>query len=282
MQKYSALIQKITEFAQSSPLVDAIVVIGSQARVNTPADEYSDLDLLFFVKDTDYFIFNDEWLHTLGNFHISFIEDTVGGEKERRVLFEGCLDIDFVILPSGITVDSSSGAILSRGYRVLVDKIGIGAALDKLTFPPNTYTIMAEAEFLNLANDFWYHTIWTVKKIKRGELWTAKSCADSYLKYILLRVIELQAHVNNGPDYDTWHNGRLIEKWADGSVIARIPLVFSRYEPKEMIKALQAIMELFRIITMDISKKLGYSYPHKADSFAQSWIMTECAEELAQ
>jgi len=40
----------------------------------------------------------------------------------------------------------------------------------------------AQDEFLDLINDFWYHTVWTAKKLRRGELWTAQGCSDSYMK----------------------------------------------------------------------------------------------------
>jgi len=56
----------------------------------------------------------------------------------------------------------------------------------------------APAEFLNAVNDFWYHAVWTAKKLRRGELWIAMSCLDSYMKRRLLQMIEWHARATHG------------------------------------------------------------------------------------
>jgi hypothetical protein len=61
-----------------------------------------------------------------------------------------------------------------RGYRVILDKDGLIARLRleevRLTSPQPP----AAHEFLNLVNDFWYHTVWSAKHLRRGEVWWAK------------------------------------------------------------------------------------------------------------
>lgn len=42
-----------------------------------------------------------------------------------------------------------------------------------------------EAELDQLCDDLWYHGLWTAKKLRRGELWTALECLDTYLRYRL-------------------------------------------------------------------------------------------------
>ena len=134
---------------------------------------------------------------------------------------------------------------------------------------------ISKEDFINRANDFWYHTVWTAKKIKRGELWTAKCCMDSYMRNILLLFIEWYTRVCNGMEYDTWHNGRLLETWVDTRIAQKIPSVFSEYDKDKMVKALFSMMELFRFVAVSIAKNLSYEYPQKADDYATGWLNDE-------
>ena len=65
--------------------------------------------------------------------HVSSSTTAVGGERERRVLYETGEDVDLPLIPVSaierLEVSAVSTAPLARGYRVLVDKLGLGARL---------------------------------------------------------------------------------------------------------------------------------------------------------
>lgn len=48
-------------------------------RNDHPADEFSDLDIVMIVDNPDIFLQSNQWLEQIGRFHISFIENTIGG-----------------------------------------------------------------------------------------------------------------------------------------------------------------------------------------------------------
>ncbi len=276
MGRYDGIIHRLTEWGKQEDRLRAALIIGSQAREDYPADEYSDLDIVMAVDDTDYFLCSDQWLEQIGNFHISFVEATVDGGKERRVLFDGALDADFVILPRE-NLDNpdfvrQGGGLLNRGYCVLIDKIGLTAILSGLPSQTPPYTPLSEQEFINLVSDFWYHSVWTAKKIRRGELWTAISCADSYMKGRLLRIMECHAHVENGLEYDTWHNGRFLEKWAADWIVKKLAGCFAQYEELDIKRALLNTMDLFRRVAVETADRLFYTYPKEADEYASVWV----------
>ena len=133
-------------------------------------------------------------------------------------------------------------------------------------------SLPAETEFLNIVNDFWYHSVWTAKKLKRGELWTAKFCVDSYMKRMLLAVIEYHAHSVHGKDYDTWHNGRFIEEWAEPRIIEKLAHCFSHYDREDIKNALLSTMDLFRQAAAETAKNFTFRYPHEADEYASRWV----------
>ncbi len=276
MNRFSSMIENFVLWGRQNDDLYAAFMIGSQAREDHPADQYSDLDLVMVVENPDDYLLSDSWLEQIGKFHISFTEDTVGGAKERRILFEHALDVDFVILPkshfNAIIGSGEIGGILERGCRILIDKMGIRPLLPAFPVDKPARGLMAEAEFINIVNDFWYHTVWTAKKLVRGELWTAKMCVDSYMKWKLLALIECRALIQNGLDYDVWHNGRFLEEWADERTVQTLSGCFSHYEKEDMARALLCTMDLFRLAASEIADKLHYDYPKEADEYASAWV----------
>ena len=62
MLNYDVLIQRIINWAESNPYVRAALILGSRARTDHPADEWSDLDVLVFASNPDQFIHSSDWL----------------------------------------------------------------------------------------------------------------------------------------------------------------------------------------------------------------------------
>lgn len=74
----------------------AAFVIGSRARADHPADEWSDLDIVILADDPTPYVESAGWLQHIGVPWLTFVERTPDGKGyERRVLFEGGLDVGF-------------------------------------------------------------------------------------------------------------------------------------------------------------------------------------------
>jgi len=273
--RYKTLIDNFVLWGMSTEKVQAALILGSQAREDCTADEYSDLDIVMFVDDPEYFIESDHWLGKFGVYHVTFVENTIDGGQERRVLFDGACDVDFIIQPLDSyksIADSKVAFILLRGYSIIIDKIGLKDKLEPLTAVKPTYEFPTEQAFLGIINDFWYHAVWTAKKLKRGERWTAKSCLDSYMKWRLLTIIECYARARYGIDYDTWYSGRFLERWAESWIIEDLEKCFALYDESSIRDALFSTMSLFRVIAIKVAEKLGYQYPTSADEYATRYV----------
>lgn len=280
---YKRLIERITKWAEDSPDVDAVMIVGSRARTEQTADKWSDLDVIIITSEPEYYLSKTDWLSKIGNPLLTFLEPTaVGGQVERRVLFEGMLDVDFSIIPLKVAVyllqDNIPPQIVevfNRGVRVLVDKSGEAARmLSRISsIKPPIPSPPTESEFLEVVYDFLYHAVWTVKKLRRGELWTAKFCLDSYMKLeCLLPMVEWHSRAMRSWSHDTWHGGRFLEKWASPNILEGLHDVFAYYDGDDVKRALLATMELFRRISMEIAEKLGYSYPKALDRQIVEWV----------
>lgn len=276
-EEYNKLISKFVNWTTQCDDIRAAVIVGSRARVNEPADEWADLDITIFSTIPEKYLDSTDWLNNMGNYWITFIEDdALGLTKERRVLYEGGLDVDFVFYPDNVIdhlfKNPEVNRIIARGIRVLIDKDNKFGQLNELRSSEKTKFVISEDDLLNSINEFWFHAVRAAKKVLRGELWIAKSTIDSYMKNSMLNLVEIHAKVNNGMDYDTWHNGRFLEKWADQRIIEGLKNSFSYYDKKDIERALIETMNLYRWIAKETCKDLNISYPNIADEKATEWI----------
>jgi len=286
---FEALEEQFVKWAETRSDIRAALVVGSRARRNEPADKWADLDVIVVTSEPEYYVSSSDWINNMGKPLLTFVEPTAsGGEKERRVLYEGMLDVDFTIFPverikqilqaertPEFAMQLSNA--LGRGMRVLIDKDGTTARLNTLVAsieapsprPP------AEQEFLQVVNDFLYHAVWTAKHLLRGELWWAKMCSDCYMQHLLLRMIEWHARGTHGWNYNIWFRGRFLENWADKRVVEGLRGAFAHYNEDDIKRALLAIIDLFRWTAMETAQKLSYPYPLEAHEQVAKWVKTQ-------
>lgn len=264
MERFKEIIDRLLAFSEAQEDVKGIIAIGSQCRAVSGADEYSDLDLIIACGTPDKLLYEDTWLNQLGKMEYSFIEDTLAGQKERRVLFEGSLDVDFVVVPTGFLrlalENHMIDEIMDRGFLVLYDSAGFSKLLENINVGGRVEpAILTGPEFKNLVNDFFYHTVWAEKKLLRGEIWTAKMCVDAYLKNRLLKMIEMYEVCLHGAGFDVWHNGRMLDQWADGDIRQELEQCFAHYRADDIRTALAHTVRLFTRLAKVCEERYGYT-----------------------
>jgi aminoglycoside 6-adenylyltransferase len=249
-RRVSVFLDDVAAWADAQPDVRAVLLVGSQARMDTPADEFSDVDLGLFVDDPDCYLRDGGWVRSFGEPLLTLLEPTaVGGFEERRVLFRDGLEVDFSILPAAVAKapPPEADAVVGRGFRVVYDDIG----LDDLE-PVGTPTASppTQASLEQLSNDFWYHVLWGAKKLRRGELLLANQVCNCYLTALLVELARWRAH-----ERDTWHRYRFFERWAGDEVAEALGATFARYEAADIARALRAKGELFGQLERDIVRR---------------------------
>jgi aminoglycoside 6-adenylyltransferase len=283
MLTYDDIAQRFVRWAQAQPDLRAILVIGSRARTQTPADRWSDLDLILVTTAPHRYLNDTDWLAAVGPYWLTFTEPTAtGGLIERRVLFEDALDVDFVPLPlerfkemlyQGIPAEVEG--VFARGFRFVLDKDDLAKQVRLSDAGPTTTPPPSEGEFLNLVNDFWYHAVWTAKKLLRGELWTSLGGHAYMRSRALLPMLAWHAKAQRGWDFDTWHGGRFLEKWADARAVEALPKVFAHHDQEDFTNSLFATMRLFGWLAQETAKSLEIAYPHEAERQVVRWVGQE-------
>lgn len=267
---YDEILKRFVEFAERRQDIRFVMIVGSRAREDSPADEWSDLDLAFATSNPAEYISGDDWLSELDEYILTFLEHTSDGSLvERRVLFEGGFDVDFVPIPLEVLrhgLPSEAIGTIRRGWKVIVDKDSLKPLVESAEDVPLKPESRPEPnDFQQTANDFLYHVVWTAKKLRRGELWTAKQCCDGYLKWRLLKMIEWHAKwVRSDQNLDVWHSGRFLDTWADSRVLRGLADSFAHYDIHEVWAALVETSSLFCLLAREVAMSIGVTYPEDA------------------
>jgi aminoglycoside 6-adenylyltransferase len=254
--KIRAFLDDLARWARSQADIRAVLLVGSQARVDSPADDLSDVDLALFVDDPERYLRDAGWVRSFGEPLLTFLEPTaVGGFEERRVLFRDGLEVDFSILPAVIAKEPppEAEAVLVRGFSILYDGIGL-PTLEPADIAPSRPPTQELLD--HLSNDFWYHLLWGAKKLRRGELLLAKQVCDCYLTERIVQLVRWRAY-----DQDTWHGYRFFERWAGEQTAQALGPTFAQYDAADIGRALRAKGELFGELERGVAQRFGLVEP---------------------
>ncbi len=270
---YETLLEQVKEAAKYDDNIRCVILIGSQARTDVPADEYSDIDLIFILRDKSPMLTNDDWISRLGEIKLSFSEPTICGGVERRVFFDQGRDADFILLDEENYANLDDLKVLmGRAYSIVVDKDSYTDYFAGIVTKEEIRPVMEEKEFNNLVNTFYFHIIWAMKKTLRGEIWASIICTDGYLKELFLQMLEQYETAQKGDDFDTWHAGRFVEEWADKNIVHEFSKIYAEYSINSIYNALYNSMILFTDIARQTAEKLKYTFPDKEESYTADWM----------
>lgn len=272
---YTDFEERFKNYAAGNDNIRAAYIMGSRARKDHPADQWSDLDICIYCIDPEKELRDETWLSEFGKVIASGISKTVAGDVERLTLFDGGYQVDTVYfdiadLQKLLAADKITGA-LARGIYSIIDKDNLLIHLDQKEFNLAIKNTLNEERFLYLTNQFWFISTYIVKQALRGNLWTAKNF-ENELKNSLLIMIEWHEKMTHGDNYDTWYGGKFINEWASAETLASIKEIYTGYSTEEIIKAVKASIKLFEKISLEVSNYYKFEYPYQLMESVSLWI----------
>lgn len=276
---YGDIIDRFISWAAPQPGIRAAMIIGSRARTDHPADPWSDLDIVTFADDPTLLLEDTSWLRELGEPAITFVDATpLGGWSERRVLLRNGCDVDIPFVPAGLIdrlaapepnapLGEIIGGVVARGYRVLFDRSGkLDEALAGLSAPAPAP--LTQAMLDGTLSDFWYHCVWTAKKLRRGEVYTAHDCLDGYLRHLMMRLVRWSAE----PDGGTWHSMRFLEEWAPKEVVDLLPQTWAAHARDDILRALERMMDTVALLANRFADAQGFAIAAGEEDAARTLV----------
>lgn len=277
--------ERFVAWASANPDIRVALVVGSQARVDHPADAWSDLDIILFAHNLERYRDQTDWFTAFAPVWVSLFSRTVAGEPERLVLYEGGWQVDFVFNDAaaipGIVQVLQSGQIpdtVYRGVRVLFDKDGAIPPLPPPGKPPLP-PLPTPQQFTQAWDNFWFSVIHSAKQLRRGDLPYYKG-AEHNLRQLLLPFMEWRTLAHPGKDSDTWHKGRFIKEWLAPHLYQALSLTYTPLEVSASWQGLLRLVELFSGAAQETAAAIGMSYPHTLEAELRSYLQ-EIYEDAA-
>ncbi|MCI0709620.1 MAG: aminoglycoside 6-adenylyltransferase [Chloroflexi bacterium] len=264
---------KVTAWGIVRPKIRTILVTGSQARQDRPADQWSDLDIDIYVTEFDDYFASGTFADEFGTVWLKQLHQTNDGDPLFWVLYEGGAKVDFTFFPLDFLREQVEKQALmesqQRGYRVLIDKDNLAKFLPPQIFSKPTFEKPSAEEFMSTVNYFWHNAVAVAKQIRRRNMWVVKT-TNWQLTGHLFQMIEWQSQVISRKD--TWYGGNFLREWTDDETWRALHKVFAHFDPVESWQSLFGAMILFRRIASETAKYLGFEYPTTLDGTITTYI----------
>jgi aminoglycoside 6-adenylyltransferase len=276
-------IPALIQWATARDPIRAMLLTSTRAIPAAPIDALSDYDVILIVQDLYPFVSDHTWLEHFGDVLVVYWDpiqpDPVFGVERcgNVTQYAGGLKIDFTLwlipLFQGIASAPELPAELDAGYRVLVDKDNLTAALRAPTFSayvPQPPTLTA---YQTLINDFLSDAPYVAKCLWRDELLPAKWCLDYDMKHNYLRkLLEWRVEIDHNWSVPAGYLGKGLKKRLPSDLWARVEQTYCGPRIAENWDALALTMALFREIAVEVGAHLGYTYPEKLHQRVNAYV----------
>lgn len=81
MNRYNELMKRLLAVCEAQPEIKAIIIVGSQAREISKADEYSDLDLIIACSDPKILLYENNIINKLVSLYIRLLKIVLQDKK---------------------------------------------------------------------------------------------------------------------------------------------------------------------------------------------------------
>jgi hypothetical protein len=237
------------EFEQNS-LVEAFVLVGSQAREDVyKATKYSDMEAYVIAKDENADTLEKQLPDLL--------------QKTGKVLFSFKHAIGFVAVYDDLfrlelPVIKMSGlkGLFNRPkaqvVKVLIDKTD--GKLEKILVDRPDEIDYAK-EFNSKITNFWYWQILAVQYFKKGEYYNTRAVMSIHAS-ALIWMYELL----NNPKILLLETNKRVEQFLTAEQLTTIKQITPAYEPDAIHNSLTQVVDIFLNISSEIKKKYGYEF----------------------
>lgn len=272
---YHDLENNFLDWAKDQEDIRTVFILGSRARKDHPADQWSDMDIILAVKDADTYYHQTDWVQKFGDILTCLSSRTAMNDPELLVLYEGGYQVDYVFCPLQALEGAISANIIPdtffRGVRLLLDKDGLGAKLLPASFEYKPSSHINENDYEQAVQWFWFTVHYVTRQLLRQDLWYTKS-SEGHIRGQIQRMLEWYAVATHEEGHDIWHAGRFMKEWLDEKTYDELKGIFSGFDISASAASLLTAMELYRRIAITVADKYCFTYPLNTDERISTWI----------
>jgi hypothetical protein len=258
----ASLVASIVSAAERDPRVLGVLDYGSASE--NRADEWSDVDLAIFLRDSDAAEFAAEWRGWAGQFGRLLLAYTGGVGKPWAVYDAAPLplraDFNFWPIGSAAQIGEWPNAPASIEHMLLYDASGglLRGLVAQIVGQSLAPTSPAQA-FEQVGGDFWYYALRTWARLLRRQLWAARHEYDFILLGNLMALLRIEAGATAH-----WRGASAavgIERAISAERLAQLDRCVAGPGEPELRRAFSSAAGLARLVCQSIAQQHGWPWP---------------------
>lgn len=275
MRSEQEMFKLIVDTAEQDERIRAVILNGSRANPNAPADPFQDFDIVYVVTDLEAFRHNLAWIQRFGELMILQLPDEMreppAGSEGAFTFLMQFMDgnrIDLRIYPLARLPELEKDSL----SRLLLDKDGVIGPLasasegDYLPDPPT-----AKA-FADCCNEFWWVCPYVAKGLWREEIIYARSMLDQVVREQLMQMLTWYIGVKTGFSKNPGKLGKYFQQYLEPDLWDRLLKTYAEADDAHTWEALHRMCDLFRLTGRQVAEHFGFDYPDLEDDRVQAHL----------
>ncbi len=268
MRSEKEMYDLILDIAQNDERIRAVIMNGSRANPNAPADVFQDYDIVYVVTDIASFKADQHWIDHFGERIMMQLPDDMenpppmdGDHYAYLTQFADGNRIDLSLFPvarvNELGRDSLSVLLLDKDG--IIEPFPPPSDRDYLPKPPT-----AKA-FADCCNEFWWVSTYVAKGLWREEITYAKAMLDHYVRIKLMEMLAWQIGIKTEFKINPGKDGKYFKLYLEPEHWDHLMETYSDADYDHTWNTLEQMCQLFRISSRFVSEHFGFEYTHEDD-----------------
>lgn len=275
------VLDQLVRWANEQELIRAVILTSSRAIPHAALDLFSDYDVILVLRSIQPFYVDRNWLKLFGPVLAVYRDPLIDDNGQKRsayvVQYETGLKIDFNLWPvellQQVTANESPPSEFDAGYKILVDKDHLTAALTSPTYAAYIPKPPTETHYLELIEGFFLDTTYVAKFLWRDDMMAAKHILDHSLKQEHLRpMLEWRAEIDHQWTLKPGPYGRRLKQHVRPDLWAELERTYCGLGIEENWEALFRTIALMQYVATEVGHHLGYTYPQELDQRVMHYL----------
>ena len=279
MRSEEEIKQLILKTAEADPRIRAVILNGSRANPNAPADKFRDFDIVYYVNDLKSFTSDHSWIDVFGERIILQLPDEMGlypgdADKHRAcfsylMLFKDGNRIDLTLFPVNKVNKDNHPESLSI---VWLDKDGLFAGIRPPSDKDHHITKPSAKLFADTCNEFWWVCTYSAKALTRGEITYAREVTETIIRPMFMRMVDWYVGCETDFSASTGKGGKFMQKYLPPEIYEKLLLTYPDADIEHNRTSLLVMTELFASLAKHTAQKLGFVYNLDEESNVMGYL----------
>jgi aminoglycoside 6-adenylyltransferase len=275
MRSEKQMIDLILGVAQQDEYVRAVIMNGSRANPNAPADIFQDYDIVYIVTEIASFKAEPTWIDRFGERMIMQLpEDMVdpppSGDDGYAYLIQFAdgnrIDLSLYPVAKIAEMERDSLSILLLDKDGIIDPFPSPSDRDYQVQPPTAKL------FADCCNEFWWVSTYVAKGLWREEISYAKAMQDQVVRPMLMKMLNWYIGIKTGFSISPGKHGKYFKQHLEPELWDQLMATYADADYDHTWDSLTQMGQLFRRVSSNVADHFGFEYPQAEDQNVSAHI----------